>query len=198
LSDSLVKTNTNLDFFNELIRDSIIHEFEYVSGDSAIDLEKFNNKKYYNSIKQTDFWIEYRIKPQFTYCVINEKGTLGQAMFTISMDKNYNIKDFPNFQLYMNSLKRFVQSNVIDKMTAISIAKEHESKNTRDSHMAMLIFDARDNSLYWRITRHKGFRNVTEEHILINANNAKFIRLETDKYFRNFWMTIGDILEGIY
>jgi len=201
LADSLTLAHTNADFFNELIRDTIIHEFKYIPGDSIRDFERLQkDKKYYESLEQTDYWIGYRIKPQreFTYHVINKLGNMGPASFMIQIDKNYNFKDLPDFILYIKSLERFNNAGVIDKKTAISSAQNYFCKKTRDSHMCMLIFDIRDNSFYWRVTRHYGFRHVTEEHVLIDANNNKFLRKEINEYFRDFWMAIGDWFQGSY
>jgi len=195
LADSIVKAKTDSIFFNQLVRDTVILEFDY------IPLEKLNkDKKYYDSLKQTDYWIEYRIKPQqeFIYNVINEDGGMGPASFIIQIDKKYKAKDLPNFGLYMNSLMRFDKSEVIDKNVAISVSQKYFSEKTRDSHMVMLIFDVRDNSLYWRVTRQKGFRKVIEEHVFIDANRKEFIGIEINEYYRNFWMTLGDIISGFY
>lgn len=201
LADSLVLIRTNSTFFKELTRDTLIQEFKYVSGDSIIDFDRLSkDNKYYKSVEQIDNWIEYRLKPQrdFTYHVINKLGGMGPTSFIIQIDKNYQFKELPDFILYVKSLERFNNRKVIDKKTAISFAQNYFSKKSRDSHMCMLIFDIRDNSLYWRVTRHCGFRNVIEEHVLIDANKKEFLRKETNEYFRNFWMTIGDVFQGFY
>ncbi len=201
LADSLVKIKTDSNFFNQLIRDMVIPEFDYIPIDKITELEKLNkDTDYHDSLIETYYWIEYRIKPQCkcTYHVINENGGMGSASFIIQIDKKYKPKDLPNFELYMNSLMRLDKSEVINKNVAISVSQKYFSKKTRDSHMVMLIFDVRDNSLYWRITRQKGFRKVTEEHVLIDANGKEFMGIMVSEYYRSFWMTLGDMISGVY
>ncbi len=69
----------------------------------------------------------------------------------------------------------------------------------RDSHRYQVIYNSITDKFYWLITTQKGFRNVIQETILIDAETSEFAGIEKENgYYRTFWETIGYIFTGWY
>jgi len=109
----------------------------------------------------------------------------------MGLRKNLGIK--PDGQLInspkFEKLKRInslIDINTVEKVVAINSAIQHLTNKRVREDDCFLIYDLNEETIYWEIRSRKGFRNIVEQTVRIDAQTAVHIRTDESKYQRGF------------
>jgi hypothetical protein len=201
--DSIVIEHSNKAFLQSLKRhyiDSYRYDFYNKKRDSLI---KINGEFTQNDTGIVMFTVSYNLiqekDPKCSFMIGKQGESIVGFHLRFMQDTNLYLIKEPDFNdlMYLNS--RLQKVSFISRYTANSVAKKYYSKHMRDSHSYQVIYNCITDKFYLLITTQKGFRNVIQETILIDAETSEFSGIEKENgYYRSFWETIGDIFTGWY
>jgi len=192
VADSIILANTNDLFFSNLIREQDIHKSEMIRLNSLSDFNKELDEEYCEKNKVVEYYITYKIRNDYNCHIIHKTGSMGPAWITIILDTNYVCNRIsPFFDEYLAVNQRLLKLEPISKDEAELVAIKNYGKGIHKKYIgALLIYDASKDLFYWRFEGQKGFRNVTDEQLFINAENGKFEYKITNKYKQSLWQAI--------
>jgi len=123
------------------------------------------------------------------------KGFTTSGGFEFTFDFDYNLVCEPNYELFTELLKAH-QYRYISYRDAQKIARKNTKRKSRKTWTNYLIYDTRNNQMYWWIERETGFRNGTTKELRIDAVNGDVIEKIEMPFRKRFFEAVSDIVFG--